>query len=203
MMRVKVCGVTRLEDALLAVDLGAWALGFNFYKKSPRYIDPKQAAHIIKKLPAYIKTFGIFVNESLENVELIQLQSGVEFIQLHGDESPEYCKQITFSYVKAIRTNENLDLKPLLQYSDAYAFLLDAIDPQHYGGTGKLANWILAQCLSRQVTLILAGGLNAHNVLSAIDTVFPFAVDVCSGVEEKPGLKSKEKLIDFFDEVMK
>lgn len=197
-MQVKVCGITNLQDALKAIECGAWALGFNFFVGSPRYIAPEQAAAIIDKLPPEIIKVGIFVNETLENINHIQQQVSIQMIQLHGNETPDFCKAITLPVIKAMRPAAIQDIDMLDHYTNLFAVLVDANIPNQFGGTGKSADWFLAKCMASKHRTILAGGLHADNVLSAISMVEPFALDLCSGVEAMPGIKSHEKLFQLF-----
>jgi phosphoribosylanthranilate isomerase len=198
-MRVKVCGITNLYDAMLAIEMGAWGLGFNFYKKSARYISPLCAEKIIRCLPETLVKVGVFVNETAETILATQQRIHADIIQLHGNESAIFCDQIPHPVVKAIRPKIPEDLKILADFSNLYAILVDAQVGSEWGGTGVCADWQLACEISRHHPTILAGGLHADNVLKAVTTVKPFAVDVCSGVESSPGRKSRAKLNDFFN----
>jgi phosphoribosylanthranilate isomerase len=197
--RVKICGITRLEDARLAVELGASALGFNFFRPSPRYLAPEAAPEIIGQLPPFVTAVGVFADEvDGENVERMARQAGVAVIQLHGPRFPgpspalENCLLIRAVAVKS-------DFKPAdLTRLQANAFLLDAFDAAAPGGTGKTFDWKLAHEANRYGTIILAGGLTPENVGEAIRTVRPFAVDVASGVESAPGRKDPARLRAFF-----
>lgn len=199
MFKVKICGITSLHDATLALEMGAHALGFNFYKKSSRYINPLQAANIITELPNNLMTVGIFVNATLVEIKTIQQITKISCVQLHGDESFEFYQKITGPVIKAVRPRFEDDLKELSRYDDACKLLVDAPSTKDYGGTGELAEWHLAQILAKKRAVILAGGLRSDNVLDAIKYVKPYMVDVCSGVEESPGHKSKDKMQAFFD----
>lgn len=195
MVKLKVCGITTLHDALEAVACGARYLGFNFYPRSPRYIAPPQAQFIIERLPREIVTVGIFVNEPRpEDVNEILNLSGALMAQLHGDEDRNYCERVGAQRViKAIKTSDDLDPRSLPGFPAA-AILLDAFDPRLYGGTGKKANWDLAREASKCTRVFLAGGLSPANIAEAIRAVEPFAVDVNSGVESSPGKKDPAKL---------
>jgi phosphoribosylanthranilate isomerase len=201
-MKVKICGITRYEDAALALDEGADALGFNFFPPSPRYIDPTHAQKIILRLPPFTVTVGLFVNVAPPGkVTEIAKTAGVQVVQLHGDESPEYCRELPgWPLIKVLRiggdpVTEDLDRYPVR------AFLLDVKDDVLFGGTGASFDWNLAQGIDRKRPVILAGGLRAENVRAAIRTVNPYAVDVCSGVEREPGIKDPAKLKAFMNEV--
>ncbi|MFM8395873.1 MAG: phosphoribosylanthranilate isomerase [Acidobacteriota bacterium] len=194
-VRLKVCGITSLADALVSIEAGAIYLGFNFYRPSPRYIDPEEARGIITALPHAIRGVGIFVNEdSPTDVRRIMNSSGVAIAQLHGDESLEYCQEVGADRViKAFRAGGDLQLSHILDYS-VRAILLDAYDPRLYGGTGKTVDWHRAATIAGKVKLFLAGGLNPDNVAEAVRIVRPFAVDLNSGVETAPGIKDPGKL---------
>jgi len=194
-VKLKVCGVTSLEDAREAIDCGAEYLGLNFYPKSPRYIAPTSARSIIERLPDDVVSVGVFVNEPRpEDVEEILRVSGARMAQLHGDESPDYCASIGAERViKALRVGEDFDARHVLDYPAA-AILLDAFDAKLYGGTGKTANWTIAREAARLTRVFLAGGLSPDNIVEAIRAVEPFAVDVNSGVESATGHKDASKL---------
>lgn len=197
-VKVKICGITNLEDALKAVEYGADALGFVFYRGSPRYIEPEKAARIIKELPPFISTVGVFVDEPSLEIMRIASITGINTIQLHGQEPPEsiiYHQKI----IKAIRVRELSDLEPLRAYKGVHAFLLDAYSPEAFGGTGQLFNWDIAQEAKKFGRIILAGGLNPDNVEKAIRWVHPYGVDVSSGVEKEKGIKDHKKLRAFIE----
>lgn len=194
-VRLKVCGITSLEDACAAIECGAQFLGFNFYHKSPRYIAPEVARRITEQLPGEIATVGIFVNEAqpLDVVEILKV-SGAKLAQLHGDEDAAYCEAVGAERViKALRVGEGFDVRKVLNYP-AWSILLDAFDKNLYGGTGKTANWEVAREAAKLTRLFLAGGLSPENITEAIRAVEPFAVDVNSGVESAPGKKDAAKL---------
>jgi phosphoribosylanthranilate isomerase len=201
-MKVKVCGITDYSDAALALDQGADALGFNFFPPSPRYIDPAAARDIIRRLPPFAVTVGLFVNVgSAAKVAETAKHAGVGVLQLHGDESPGFCGELTaWPLIKALRIGPG----PIREDLDRYpvqAFLLDVKDDILFGGTGKTFDWNLAQGMDRKLPIILAGGLRAENVREAIRTVMPYGIDVCSGVERNPGKKDPAKLAEFMNEV--
>jgi phosphoribosylanthranilate isomerase len=202
MVRVKICGITNLEDAQEAIKLGADALGFNFYKRSSRYIEPAKAKPIIEALPPLISLVGIFVDEfSPERIRSIAHAIGLGTIQLHGSESPEYVKKISeVRIIKAFRVGENFDLTQLAAFRVG-AYLLDAYDAKQLGGTGKTFNWDVAVQAKQHGRVILAGGLSSENVAEAIAQVRPYAVDVCSAIESEPGKKDFQKMESLFREV--
>jgi phosphoribosylanthranilate isomerase len=192
MTRVKICGITNLEDALAAVEAGADLLGFNFYKRSPRYVTPEMARGMIEKLSESVASVGVFVNEpEPEAVERIAREAGVSAAQLHGDETPEFCSRIRgLLTIKALRVGPNYDAARAAEFGTD-ALLLDAFVKGEWGGTGHTFDWALARRTRESVPkLFLAGGLTPENVAAAVEAVNPYAVDVCSGVETSPGRKS-------------
>jgi len=189
MTRVKICGITNLEDALLSAKFGADALGFNFYEQSPRYIAPEKVREIIQKLPPEILKVGVFVNESLEKICEIAATAKLDAIQLHGEETPEFARQLKakthLEIIKAFRVSENFKPEDVLQYK-VDAILLDAYSPQEYGGTGETFDWEIAKKVQEIFPkMYLAGGLSAENTGEAIENVKPFAVDACSCLERE------------------
>lgn len=201
-MKVKICGITNYEDAAMVVDQGADALGFNFFPKSPRYIDPEDARKIIRRIPPFVTTVGLFVNVPEQTqVSMIARSAGVQVLQFHGDETPEYCRGMAdWPLIKALRIGE----KGIQENPEEYpvqAFLLDVKDDALFGGTGKSFDWELAKNIGHAHPIILAGGLTPDNVREAIRVVDPYAVDVCSGVESAPGKKSAQKVMEFLNEV--
>ncbi len=198
--RIKICGITNLEDALQAVEAGADALGFVFYRKSPRCVSAEQVRTITAQLPPFVARVGLFVNALPEWIEQTMDAAGLNLIQLHGDETPEQCRFSRFPVVKALRVK---DAGSLIG-ADAYpvtGLLLDAWSEDAYGGTGHSFDWQLARNLTAARPLILAGGLNPDNVAAAVRTVKPYAVDVSSGVELEPGRKDHEKVRKFIEQV--
>jgi len=197
---VKICGITNIEDAFAAVDAGADMLGFNFYRASPRHIEPETARAIIDKLPEGILTAGVFVNEKLEEVKRIQAVSGVMLLQLHGDETPEYCKSLregVLPIIKVFNTGRHFTVEEILAY-DVQLIMLDARDGATRGGTGQLSDWSqAAQAKLLKPLCFLAGGLSPSNVGAAITAVAPFGVDACSSLELAPGKKDHDKVRDF------
>ena len=203
MVRVKICGITSWQDAKSACDLGAHALGFNFYEKSLRVIAPANAWKIISRLPDTVESVGVFVNWSAEAVIALGRAISLDSVQLHGDEAPSVVQQCAkyFSVTKALRVAAGFRLMKLRPYGAAGAFLLDATKTGQYGGTGKRADWTVARRAAKSHRIILAGGLTPENVAEAISFVRPYAVDVASGVESRPGKKDPGKLRAFFAEV--
>jgi phosphoribosylanthranilate isomerase len=203
MVRVKICGITNVEDALLACELGADAIGLNFYEKSPRCISPFVASKIIRKLPPFVAPIGIFVNWQAAPVTSLVRALGLFAAQLHGDEPPKLVTEIAMkvSVIKALHAGKGSPLPPFAKYRGAAAFLLDAPHSGQYGGTGRTTDWKLAETAAKSHRILLAGGLTPENVAEAILTVRPYAVDVTSGVEALPGKKDRAKLSAFFEAV--
>ncbi|HVF48309.1 MAG TPA: phosphoribosylanthranilate isomerase [Pyrinomonadaceae bacterium] len=206
MTKVKICGITNLEDALLSIEYGADQLGFNFYEKSPRYISPGAARQIIDKLGDGITTVGVFVNGLIDTVIRVAVDSKIDVIQLHGSESVQYVADIhslsRLDVIKAFSVSPDLTKHHIDEF-EATAVLLDGYTPGVYGGTGELADWEFARIVATDSKVYLAGGLNPENVGAAIETVRPFAVDVASGVESSPGTKDAEKVKRFIEAVRK
>jgi len=201
--RVKICGITRAKDAGAAVECGADALGFVFYPRSPRYLSLEQALGIQGSVPAFVSKVGLFVDAPAAEVEHVCARFKLDYLQFHGNEPAEYCEAFERPYLKAIRVKADMDLIAAVSpYKTAAALLLDTWHPQQAGGTGERFDWSALQVLpSGLPPLILAGGLHASNVREAITQVRPYAVDVSSGVEESPGLKSASKIGEFINEV--
>ncbi len=199
--RTKICGITRLEDAKACIYAGCDALGFVFYKESPRYITLDAFKAIVKGLPPFIAKVGLFVNAAPEEIEAA-IQSGfLNLLQFHGDETPDFCRQFKFPYIKAVAVSSSVDL---LQYAkdfyDSEALLLDSSHEYLKGGTGQTFDWnLIPHSLSKPI--ILAGGLNAENVKEAIKKVNPYAVDVSGSVEESKGIKNYLKIQAFIKEI--
>ena len=199
MIQVKICGITNKEDARCAAKLGAAALGFIFYPPSPRNIKPADARKIVSVLPDESVKVGVFVNESVTEVKRIVEYCGLDMIQLHGDESPAYCREFPASQViKAVQLKNDDDFNQASGY-DVAAILVDSRHAGLYGGTGKKANWELACRIKNKKPLILSGGLNEGNIAEAIKAVTPNALDINSGVELRPGKKDHAKLARIFD----
>lgn len=201
MTRVKICGITRLEDALTAIEAGADALGFVFYDRSPRAISVEQAAKIISQLPPFVTTTGLFVNAAEADVAEVIGKAKIDLLQFHGDETPEFCSAFPRPYIKALRMRPELDLvQSVSYYPGARAVLLDAYRPGVPGGTGEVFDWArIPASIAPQI--ILAGGLSADNVAAAVTQVRPYAVDVSGGVEVTKGVKDAAKIRQFIDEV--
>jgi len=194
MTEVKVCGITNIEDGLAAASAGADALGFVFHPASPRYVTPGRAREIIGSLPPAVCTVGVFVNLAAEEVLRIAELCGLDFIQLHGGETREYCRRFPRERViKALSFRSEEEFAAMADYP-VRAFLVDAHDPVRFGGTGKTCNWNLAHRAAARHPLILAGGLSEENIIAALEAVRPLAVDISSGVETAPGKKDHEKI---------
>lgn len=203
MIEVKVCGMTRSEDALAVTRCDAAAVGFIFYPPSPRHITPQNAKKIIDVLPENLVRVGVFVNQEADDVKQIIELCGLDMIQLHGDEAPDYCRQFPPAMIiKALELKSDDDVRRALDY-DVAAILVDSRHAGLYGGTGKISNWDLAFRLKSQKPLILSGGLSADNVDDALKIVAPDALDINSGVEDAPGKKNHEKLRQLFDVIRK
>jgi len=195
-VRVKICGITRLEDALAAAALGADALGFNFWPGSKRHVDPERAQEIIGRLPPFVTPVGVFVNQEPTEVLHLCALSRVTALQLHGDEEPRDCAGHVMPVIKAFRIAGPADLEPIPRYHRATAVLLDSRSDD-FGGSGQTFDWALARQAAGGKPILLAGGLVPENVAAAVRAVRPWAVDVASGVESSPGVKDHEKLARF------
>jgi phosphoribosylanthranilate isomerase len=203
MVHVKICGITNLADARAACDLGAYALGLNFYEKSPRVIAPATAWNIRRRLPDGIQAVGVFVNWKPAAVIALCASLQLSAAQLHGDESVQHVALCSKSLpvIKAFRVPPSISAARLAKFPRDTQFLLDAAKPGQYGGSGRIANWTIARRIAAARPIILAGGLTPDNVAEAIRTVRPHAVDVASGVESRPGKKDRGKMREFFREV--
>jgi phosphoribosylanthranilate isomerase len=200
MVRIKICGITNLEDALLAAELGADALGFIFYAKSPRKVDAETARAIIAQLPPFVAAVGVFVDEAAAVVQELAAKVRLDWVQLHGQESPDYCRTLGYKVIKAFRIQDEDSMRQLAGYQGAaQALLLDTYKKGQVGGTGEIFDWHLARKAKKYGPIILAGGLTADNVAQAIATVLPAAVDAASGTEAAPGKKDPAKLRAFFE----
>lgn len=203
-VRVKICGITRPEDALLAASLGADAIGLVFYQGSKRAVSVQQAQRIREILPAFVSLVGLFVNPDRKHVVGVNSELHLDCLQFHGDEQADFCQSFGMPYIKAIPVRPDQDPLPQIRsHVRANAILLDAYDPQQAGGTGKQFDWTVARHCVQQSPLpvVLAGGLSASNAAQAINEVRPWALDLSSGVESEPGLKDPERLKAFFNEV--
>jgi phosphoribosylanthranilate isomerase len=197
-IRVKICGVTRPEDARLAVDLGAAAIGMVFWPKSPRAVDLDRAREIMAVLPPFVTAVGVFVNQTDEALAIARAV-GLDAVQLHGDEAPESYRDMPIRTIRAVGVSNAESVEQAASVPPRTTVLLDAHDPIRRGGTGRPIDWSIADAIARQRPVILSGGLNAGNLLPAIEAVRPIAVDISSGVESRPGVKDPAKLRDLFD----
>ena len=199
-VKVKICGITNYEDAQAAIDMGADLLGFNFYPKSPRYIAPEEAMKIINRLPGFMDVAGVFVNAPLERIRETMSMCQLDWVQLHGDENPEFCesfRSLNVKTMKALRVKEQDDIRKAEDYFTD-AILLDAFDPQKYGGTGLTFDWNIVGHIGKRV--FLAGGINPENAVKAIE-LGVYGIDICSGVEAEPGKKDHRKMKKLFDNI--
>jgi phosphoribosylanthranilate isomerase len=199
MVRVKICGITEKDDAFKAIKFGADALGFVFSKKSPRYVSPSRARNIITILPPFVTTVGVFVNERLGAINDIASFTGLNMVQLHGDEDHHYCnrlKRFNFKTIKAFRVDPAFDFDIIKKY-EVDGLLFDAYQENAFGGTGQTFNWQRLQQADIKRPYILSGGLNQENILDAVKLLKPYAVDVSSGVESEPGKKDHHKMQSF------
>jgi phosphoribosylanthranilate isomerase len=204
MTLIKICGITNLDDALGAVNAGADALGFNFYKPSPRYVTPQHAREIVTQLPESVLAVGVFVNEpSPDDVQVIADEAGIRALQLHGDESPEYCRALAMNnyVIKTLAVSNTFDVQMVQRY-EVQAIMLDTRDNSLRGGTGRVFDWSIAQQVSKLVPkLYLAGGLSPENAAEAVARVRPHAVDACSALEDRPGKKNHGRVRAFVERV--
>jgi phosphoribosylanthranilate isomerase len=194
-MFLKICGITRLTDALHATQQGATALGFVFWPRSPRYVAPERAADIIAELPDTVTTVGVFVNEPIDAIRSVVAKAGLMAVQLHGDEPPAYADALTWPLLRSVTVEDAADA--CSAWPAETTLLVDAADTTRRGGTGTRVDWGRAATLARQRRVVLAGGLTPDNVAQAIATVHPYGVDVSSGVEEAPGVKDLKKVTQF------
>jgi phosphoribosylanthranilate isomerase len=195
-VRVKICGITNWTDARRAAEAGADFLGFNFWRPSPRYVRPAGARRIVRRLPRWIRTVGVFVNESEEKMLQIARTVGLDYIQLHGDESPQAVARLgrLFPVIKMVPVPKSFRPAHLAPFRRASALLLDAYDRRARGGTGRTVDWQIARRAAKRNRIFLAGGLTPENVAAAIRAARPYAVDVCSGVEARPGKKDDARV---------
>ncbi|MDX1410866.1 MAG: phosphoribosylanthranilate isomerase [Nitrospirales bacterium] len=199
-IKVKICGITNVPDAQVAVSAGTDALGFIFYSKSPRYVDPKVAKLIISELPPFVLPIGVFVNEEPKRVRDIMQECGLALAQLHGDETPAYCESLERPVLRGIRLRDRGSFLAMAEYkgrAGVRGFVVDAFSEFAYGGTGATTDWNLASEAARAASILLAGGLTPDNVQEAIRRVKPYGVDVSSGVESRPGEKDPAKVKAF------
>jgi phosphoribosylanthranilate isomerase len=192
---IKVCGLTRAQDVVVAVEHGATALGFIFWPQSPRYVSPDVAATLIRDVPDSVRTVGVFVNESVEAIERVAATTGIDLVQLHGDEPPSYATELSYPVLRAMNVND----VHATGWPAETMLLLDAADPERRGGTGRCVDWDRAAAIARERTVILAGGLTPDNVEAAIRHVAPMGVDVSSGVEDSPGVKNAARVACFLE----
>ena len=199
-VKVKICGITNYYDAVAAIDMGADILGFNFYPPSPRYVTPRKAGEIVNMLPAFIDTSGIFVNATIDQIRETTDLCPLDWVQLHGDESPEFCRSLTYHNVKtmkAIRVKDQADVEKMRDFSTD-AVLLDAFHPDKYGGTGVTFDWSIVGHTTRRI--FLAGGINPDNAAAAVK-LGVYGIDVCSGIEAEPGKKDHKKMKKLFNNI--
>lgn len=203
MLRIKICGLTRAEDARLACELGADAVGFIFYSKSPRNISLQNAAAIARQLPSHLARVGVFVDQSIAEIETYRRAIGLHALQFHGEYSADALAAFSTSrLVKVARLRDQAALQSMAEFQNlAHAFLLDTYEKDKFGGTGKAFDWRFAVAAKQYGRIILAGSLNPSNVQAAVRFVQPYAIDVNSGVENSPGVKDHHKLRQLFDQV--
>jgi phosphoribosylanthranilate isomerase len=199
MTPVKVCGITRAEDARLAAELGAWAVGFVFWPRSPRYVDPERARAIVASLPPSVTKVGVFVNAAIDDIERIAAHVRLGLVQLHGDETPAVAHGLTRRVLKALTLAACTE--DALREWAGVPLLLDAHDPERRGGTGRTLDWRAARAVAAERPVVLAGGLRPENVAEAIAAVAPAAVDVSSGIEREPGVKDAARMCALFEAV--
>jgi phosphoribosylanthranilate isomerase len=199
-VKVKICGITSYYDAVAAMDMGADILGFNFYRPSPRYVTPRKAGEIVNMLPAFIDTAGIFVNATIDQIREATNLCPLNWVQLHGEESPEFCGSLTYhnlKTMKAIRVKEQVDVEKAKRFFTD-AILLDAFHPDKYGGTGGTFDWSFVGHSTRRI--FLAGGIDPENAAEAVE-LGVYGIDVCSGIETEPGRKDHKKMKRLFDNI--
>ena len=199
-VKVKICGVTNYQDASAAVDMGADLLGFNFYPESPRFVSPEKATEIINRLPGFIDIAGVFVNASFEQIQKTINQCQLNWVQLHGDESPQFCQSflsLNVRTMKALRVKDQTDIERADDFFTD-AILLDAFNPEKYGGTGIVFDWNIIGHIGKRV--FLAGGINPDNAADAVE-LGVYGIDVCSGIEAEPGKKDHKKMKELFENI--
>jgi phosphoribosylanthranilate isomerase len=197
-MRVKICGIRRVEDALLAGELGAWAVGFVFWPGSPRFIDPYRAKRISTALPPWVVPVGVFVDQPLEHITEVASLVRLGAVQLHGNEPHEFVQRLPHRVIKSVAVGRDFNVSAVEMVPSRATVLLDAHDPERRGGTGTVLDWTRAAAAARRRPVLLAGGLTPDNVRGAVDAVQPFGIDVSSGVEKSPGVKDHGKLRALF-----
>ncbi len=202
MVKIKICGITNIDDALACTEAGADALGFNFYRKSPRFVEPAKAAEIITQLPPFVTPVALFVNEREEKIRDIQFTTGIKVLQFQGDERPDFCERFSTRVIKVFQIKDKESLKHMSHYR-VNAYLLDSYKEGLHGGTGTTFDWHLAVVAKTFGKVILAGGLTPENVGEAVKLVQPYAVDVASGVEKETGVKDHARIRKFVSEVRK
>jgi phosphoribosylanthranilate isomerase len=203
-LKIKICGITNQEDADIAIQEGADALGFVFYPQSPRYVQPAVAQHIIASLPPFVVPVGVFVNQDLDMVKRVFDDCGLALAQLHGDESPGFCESLHRPVLRAIRLRGRSSFLALAEWKGRIGvrgFIVDTFSDTAYGGTGHTTDWSLAAEVAKAAPMLLAGGLTPENVQEAIRQVRPYGVDVSSGVERSPGQKDPDKIRGFIQAV--
>lgn len=200
-MRVKICGIRRLEDARTALQAGAWALGFIFHRPSRRFIEPRDAGLLVRELPRESFTVGVFVDAPIEEVNAAVQEANLQAVQLHGSEDAAYAARVVGAQViKAFRVGPKFDPRATEAFGRG-PILLDSYHPSAAGGTGTTFDWKVARDIARSRDMILAGGLNPENVARAVEEVRPWAIDVSSGVEVEPGVKSPERIASLFEQI--
>ncbi len=202
MVKIKICGITNVEDAKVAVAAGADALGFVLYRNSPRFVEPAVVKRIVAGLPPFVLPVGVFVNEEPGLVRSLLDDCGLALAQLHGDETASYCQDLGRPVLKALRLKDRGTFLALAEFqgrANVRGVLIDAFSNQAYGGTGQTVDWTLAQEAARSTSVVLAGGLTPVNVAEAISHVRPYGVDVSSGVELSPGKKDHDKVKAFIE----
>ncbi len=203
MVKIKICGLTNLTDYNAAIHLGADYTGFIFYPQSPRFLSSEKAAKIIRQgIHGSHQKIGVFVNDSIERIRSVYKDIGLDIVQLHGDESPDFCRQLELPYWKAIRIQDDHSLNLIQRYNCRF-FLLDTFKKNTYGGTGIMFDLNIGKkAIQTGKKIIIAGGVSAANINNVI-TLNPFAVDVNSSIEDKPGKKNQKKMKEFFDKIKK
>ena len=201
-IKIKICGLTKSDQALSCFEMGAEFIGLNCWRGSSRYIVPEIISEIVSELPESAKTVGVFVNESPESINNMMKKTGMDWVQLHGDETFETCEKLEFPWFKAFRLSANFKMSLIKQYEQE-TFLVDAYSKFHFGGSGEKIDIDIAIKASGLGKMILAGGLTPDNVEEAVEKVKPWAVDVCSGVESKPGIKDMQLVEKFISKIIK